>query len=46
VVRAQRALDAVVELEVDDAGVVTDIDTVQALAEAERLLAQRTPPRP
>ncbi|MDB5880676.1 MAG: hypothetical protein JWP43_554 [Ramlibacter sp.] len=46
VVRAQRALDAVVELEVDDAGVVTDIDTVQALAEAERLVAQRTPPRP
>jgi len=41
VVKAQRALNAVAELDLDDAGIVTDIDTVQALAEAERLLAQR-----
>jgi molybdenum cofactor cytidylyltransferase len=48
VVRAQRALGAVAELDVDDAGVVTDIDTVQQLAQAEQLLAQREgkPPRP
>jgi molybdenum cofactor cytidylyltransferase len=31
----------VLRLELDDAGIVTDIDTVDALARAERLLAQR-----
>lgn len=41
VVRAQRALNAVAELDLDDAGIVTDIDTPQDLAQAERLLAQR-----
>ena len=41
VVRAQRALNAVTELELDDAGIVTDIDTAQDLAEAERQLALR-----
>jgi molybdenum cofactor cytidylyltransferase len=46
VVRAQRALNAVADVDLDDIGIVTDIDTVQALAEAERLLAQRTLPRP
>jgi molybdenum cofactor cytidylyltransferase len=39
VVRAQAALHRVLQLELDDAGVVTDIDTVQNLAEAERALA-------
>lgn len=38
VVRAHAAM----ELAVDDEGVVTDVDTVQALAQAERLLALRT----
>ena len=42
VVRAQPA-DAVVHLELDDPGIVTDIDTVQDLAEAERLLLTRQP---
>jgi molybdenum cofactor cytidylyltransferase len=46
VVKARRALNGVADLEVDDAGIVTDIDTVQDLAQAERLLAQRTVPRP
>lgn len=41
VVRAQRALNAVAELDLDDAGIVTDIDTAQDLAQAERRLAQR-----
>jgi molybdenum cofactor cytidylyltransferase len=41
VMRAQRACNAVADLELDDVGIVTDIDTVQGLAEAERLLAQR-----
>jgi molybdenum cofactor cytidylyltransferase len=40
VVRAQRALNTVAELDLDDIGIVTDVDTVQALAEAERMLAQ------
>jgi molybdenum cofactor cytidylyltransferase len=40
VVRGQSA-DAVAQLDVDDEGVVTDIDTVQDLAAAERLLAGR-----
>jgi molybdenum cofactor cytidylyltransferase len=46
VVKAQRTLNGVAELEVDDAGIVTDVDTVQDLAQAERLLAQRTVQRP
>jgi molybdenum cofactor cytidylyltransferase len=46
VVKAQRALNGVAELDVDDAGIVTDVDTVQDLAQAERLLAQRTVQRP
>ncbi len=40
VVRAHPA-EAVVQLELDDPGIVTDIDTVQDLVEAERLLAGR-----
>jgi molybdenum cofactor cytidylyltransferase len=43
IVKAQRALQAVQDLELPDAGIVTDIDTVQDLAQAERLLAQRRP---
>jgi molybdenum cofactor cytidylyltransferase len=46
VVRTQRALNAVAELDLDDAGIVTDIDTPQDLAQAERLLAQRAVRRP
>jgi molybdenum cofactor cytidylyltransferase len=38
VVRAQAAMNRVGRLELDDVGVVTDIDTVADLAEAERLL--------
>lgn len=41
VVRAQASLNAVGRLDLDDRGIVTDIDTVQDLAEAERLLAER-----
>jgi molybdenum cofactor cytidylyltransferase len=39
VVRAQAAVDAVHDMEIDDAGLVTDIDTVQDLRDAERLLS-------
>ncbi|WP_048441295.1 NTP transferase domain-containing protein [Caenimonas sp. SL110] len=39
VVRAQAAIKAPVVLELDDAGIVTDIDTLDDLARAERLLA-------
>jgi molybdenum cofactor cytidylyltransferase len=42
VLKAMRAVDAVAELEVDDAGIVTDIDTPEALARAEALWRQRT----
>ena len=42
VVRAQRALNAVAQLDLPDVGIVTDIDTVQDLAQAERALAQRS----
>jgi molybdenum cofactor cytidylyltransferase len=38
VVRAQAAANAALQLEVDDAGIVTDIDTLADLAEAERRL--------
>lgn len=40
--RVMRA-HAVTELPVDDEGTVTDIDTVQALADAERVLRERAP---
>ena len=38
IVRAQAEANAVAQIELDDAGIVTDIDTVQDLADAERLL--------
>ncbi|WP_162579886.1 nucleotidyltransferase family protein [Variovorax sp. PBS-H4] len=41
VLRGLRATNAVRELEVDDAGVVTDIDTLADLARAEALLLSR-----
>ena len=41
VVRAQRAVDGVFDLDVDDEGIVTDIDTLADLRAAERLLAAR-----
>ncbi|PLC06749.1 molybdopterin-guanine dinucleotide biosynthesis protein MobA [Variovorax sp. RO1] len=41
VLRAMRAIDSVVDLAVDDAGVVTDIDTPEALARAEALWQAR-----
>jgi molybdenum cofactor cytidylyltransferase len=41
VVRAQAAVDAVHDMEIDDAGIVTDIDTVADLREAELLVASR-----
>jgi molybdenum cofactor cytidylyltransferase len=39
VVRAQAVASPVAQLELDDPGIVTDIDTVEDLAAAERLLA-------
>ena len=44
VVRAQAVANPVAQLELDDPGVVTDIDTVHDLAEAERLLQARESP--
>ncbi|SFP25067.1 molybdenum cofactor cytidylyltransferase [Variovorax sp. OK605] len=41
VLRAMRAIDSVADLAVDDAGVVTDIDTPEALARAEALWLAR-----
>ncbi|MDP2818832.1 MAG: nucleotidyltransferase family protein [Polaromonas sp.] len=41
VVRAWAAINSVATLALDDAGVVTDIDTLDDLAHAERLLAAR-----
>lgn len=41
VVRHFLALDAVLQLEVDDAGICTDIDTVDDLRKAEAILASR-----
>ena len=41
VLQALRARDEVVDLAVDDAGIVTDIDTLADLAAAESLLAAR-----
>ncbi len=42
VVRAQASIGAVGELDLDDPGVVTDIDTTQDLANAERSLRSST----
>jgi molybdenum cofactor cytidylyltransferase len=39
VARAQAAVNSVAQLELDDVGIVTDIDTIQDLAAAARLLA-------
>jgi molybdenum cofactor cytidylyltransferase len=39
VVRAQAAVSPAARLELDDPGMVTDIDTLQDLAAAERLIA-------
>jgi molybdenum cofactor cytidylyltransferase len=41
VVRAQAAINSVANVEIDDIGSVTDIDTVEDLARAETLLAAR-----
>lgn len=41
VLRALRAVDAVAELEIDDVGVVTDIDTLDDLRRAEALYLER-----
>jgi molybdenum cofactor cytidylyltransferase len=41
VVRAQAALNVMLEIEIDDVGIVTDIDTLADLANAERVLAER-----
>lgn len=41
VLRALREAGAVVDVEVDDIGIVTDVDTPDALAQAERLLLAR-----
>ncbi|AMO25535.1 molybdopterin-guanine dinucleotide biosynthesis protein MobA [Ramlibacter tataouinensis] len=43
VVRAQAAAGRVLELDLDDAGVVTDIDTLQDLRAAEQALSARSP---
>lgn len=44
VLRAMRAINSVAEVPVDDIGIVTDIDTPDALARAETLLANRLNP--
>lgn len=41
ILRAMRAINLVADVEVSDLGIVTDIDTPAALAEAERLFAAR-----
>lgn len=41
VLRALRAMNSVATVAVDDIGIVTDIDTPQALAQAQRLFARR-----
>jgi molybdenum cofactor cytidylyltransferase len=41
VVRAQALVNAPAQLELDDPGIVIDVDTTQDLADAERLLAPR-----
>jgi molybdenum cofactor cytidylyltransferase len=42
VVRAQAAMNSIAYVEVDDAGVVTDIDTIDDLHRAEMLLSARS----
>ena len=42
VLKAMRAIDAVADLVVDDVGIVTDIDTPEALALAEALWRERS----
>jgi molybdenum cofactor cytidylyltransferase len=46
VLKAMRAIDAVADLVVDDVGIVTDIDTPEALARAEALWRERSAGRP
>lgn len=41
IVRAEATVDAVHDMEIDDVGIVTDIDTLADLREAERLIAAR-----
>lgn len=41
VLRAHEAMNSVAFIKVDDIGIVTDIDTLDDLARAESLLAQR-----
>jgi molybdenum cofactor cytidylyltransferase len=41
VVRAEAAVDGVFDLEIEDEGIVTDVDTVADLRAAERMLAAR-----
>jgi molybdenum cofactor cytidylyltransferase len=40
-IRAQEAINSVAEINVDDEGVVTDIDTLDDLRRAEKLLGSR-----
>jgi molybdenum cofactor cytidylyltransferase len=42
ILRSMRAIDSVADLAVDDVGVVTDIDTPAALAQAEALWIERS----
>ena len=44
VLRAQAAINSIAFVDVDDAGVVTDIDTLEALQRAETLLSERSKP--
>jgi molybdenum cofactor cytidylyltransferase len=44
VARAQAGVNPVSQLELDDPGIVTDVDTIRDLAEAERLLSQLVMP--
>jgi molybdenum cofactor cytidylyltransferase len=46
ILKAMRAIDAVADLVVDDVGIVTDIDTPEALAAAEALWLARSTGRP
>jgi len=46
ILKAMRAIDAVADLVVDDVGIVTDIDTPEALAAAEALWLERSAGRP
>ena len=44
VLRAQAAINSIAFLDLDDAGVVTDIDTLEGLHRAETLLSERSKP--